>query len=41
MAARRHVTLARFPLLDVDHGVEQVGFTVLAAEVLTEKSKGG
>lgn len=34
MAAGGHVTLAGFALLDVDHGVEEVGFAMLAAEIL-------
>ena len=34
VAAGGHVALAGFALLDVDYGVEEVGFAVLAAEVL-------
>ena len=34
MAAGGHVAFAGFALLDVDDAVEEVGFAVLAAEVL-------
>jgi hypothetical protein len=34
MTASRHVALARFALLDIDDFVEEVGFAVLAAEIL-------
>jgi hypothetical protein len=34
MAASRHVTLAGFALFDVDYAIKEVGFAVLAAEVL-------
>jgi hypothetical protein len=34
VAAGGHVTLASLTLLDIDDGVEEVGFAVLAAEVL-------
>jgi hypothetical protein len=34
MSPRRHVTLARFARIDVHHVIEQVGLTMLAAEVL-------
>lgn len=34
VAARRHIPLASFALLDVDDVVEEVGFAMLTAEVL-------
>ena len=34
VAAGGHVTFAGFTLLDVDYGVEVVGFAMLAAEIL-------
>ena len=37
VAARRHVTLAGLAFGDVDDGVEEVGFAVLAAEVLLHR----
>jgi hypothetical protein len=40
MATRRHVPLARFPLLDVDDAVEEVGLAMLAAEVLFKRGCG-
>lgn len=41
MAARRHVALDGFGLQDVDDGVEEVGFAVLAAEILGRGVRGG
>jgi len=40
VSARRHVSLDGFGLGDVDDGVEEVGFTVLASEVLWEETGG-
>ena len=34
MTSRGHISLPSFALLDVDNGVEEVGFTVLTSEVL-------
>ena len=36
VSARRHVALVRLASFDVDDVVEEVGFSVLAAEVLVE-----
>jgi hypothetical protein len=38
MAAGGHITFARFAGLDVDDTVEEIGFTVLATEVLVPSS---
>lgn len=38
VSAGGHVALARLALLDVDDGVEEVGFAVLAAEVLSSEA---
>jgi hypothetical protein len=38
MTAGRHVALACFSLLDIDDFVEEVGFAVLAAEILRARS---
>ena len=35
--ARRHIALAGIAGIDIDHGVEQVRFAVLASEVLSSK----
>jgi len=36
MAARGHVTLAGLALSDVDDAVEEIGFAMLAAEILAQ-----
>lgn len=36
MAASGHVTLACFALLDIDDGIEKVGFAMLATKVATD-----
>lgn len=39
MAASGHVTLACFALLDIDDGIEKVGFAMLATKVLADTSQ--
>ena len=38
MSACGHVSLASFAVLGVDYGVEEVGFAMLAAEILASTS---
>jgi hypothetical protein len=41
VSSRRHVAFRGIPLVHIHHGVEEVGFTMLAAEILLRVSKAG